>query len=83
MRKVISTALIVMLGVNVNAFEIHQEPIKHIPPLSVHDFHTFKKPKKFKIIILPLISEDDISFSGFKIEVKINELPEFFDEEEN
>ena len=72
MRKVILLTLIMLLGVSAHALEIKQEP-KQIPPLSVHELLNIKKYKLFKVLIYPLFSEDGLTFSGFKLLIRIND----------
>ena len=72
MRKAILLTLMLLLGVSAHALEIKQEP-KQIPPLSVHELLNIKKYKLFKIIIYPLFSEDGLTFSGFKLLIRIND----------
>ena len=74
MWKIILTLLILLISVKTYALEIHQEPVKYLPPLSVHDFHNCKKNKKIKLIILPLFDLENMTISGIKIEIRINEF---------
>lgn len=82
MRKAITLLLIFLLGTSVHALEIRNEMPKHVPKLSVHDIIKVKKYKFFKLLIYPLISEEGFVFSGFKIEIKINDYPTYSNEDQ-
>ena len=77
MRKAILLTLILLLGNYVCALEIKNEMPKQVPPLSIHDILPIKEYKFLKLLIYPLISEEGLVFSGFKIVIKINDYPKF------
>lgn len=54
---------------------------KHVPKLSVRDILQVKEYKFFKLLIYPLISEEGFFFSGFKIEIKINDYPKYSEDQ--
>ena len=72
MRKAILLTLMLLLGVSAHALEIKQEP-KQIPSLSVHELLNIKKYKLFKVLIYPIFSEEGLTFSGFKLLIRIND----------
>lgn len=53
--------------------ELHQKPVQ-VPPLSVTKFHDKTKVKKWGFSLYPTFDER-INISGWKFELKINELP--------
>lgn len=61
-----------LLGVSVHALEIKQEP-KQIPPLSIREYFNIKESSFLKLLIYPLIDEDKLNFSGFKVLIRIND----------
>lgn len=79
MKKVFVLLVIFLFGLSAAALEIQQDPITNIPPLSVHDFIKTSTIKKFKLIVLiiPSFEEGTLNFSGFKIEIRINDMPKF------
>lgn len=81
MRRILLLALILLLGTSAHALEIKREMPKQIPPLSVHDILKIKKYKFFKLLIYPLIGEEEPFFSGFKIEIKINDYPRYSEDQ--
>ena len=53
--------------------ELHQKPVQ-APPLSVTKFHESVTHKKWGFSLFPSF-DDKINISGWKFELKINELP--------